>query len=482
MKRRAFLEYLGLSAAGFGAAPWLVTGCGTDEPRGSREAALPYDPELPWWLQGNFAPVYDELDTFDLPVRGAIPPELNGLYVRNGSNPQKADSPHWFFGDGMLHGLSFQRGRAVWYRNRYVKTDLFVARKSFGEGGTAPSGGANQSNVSAVYHAGKLLTSGEVGFPYQIDPADLSTIGVYDFGAALNTSFTAHPKIDPATGNLHFFGYWFVPPYLTYHVADPSGRVILSQEIPVSKPTMIHSFAITDRDAVFWECPVVFSLEDAIRGSKNPFHWDASYGARIGILPLGGPVAEMRWVEIDPCYVFHEVNAFRDGEDVILDVCRHPDMFAGDDLKDQPTSLRRWRIATGDAALAFSEEIVADVQYELPTHDRRFTGRTHRHGWFVTTRPDPNTINLGGTGHVDFVSGKVSLWEPGPTRHADEAFFVPAGSGEGEGYLLTFVYDHVSNRSVLAVLEAQHIERGPIAEIALPRRVPHGFHAVWIPA
>jgi carotenoid cleavage dioxygenase len=188
-----------------------------------------------------------------------------------------------------------------------------LAKKGFGEGGSAPGRGANQSNVSAVHHAGKLLTSGEVGFPFQIDPNDLSTAGVYDFGGALATSFTAHPKVDPATGNLHFFGYWFVPPYLTYHVADPSGRVILSADIPVQKPTMIHSFAITERDAVFWEFPVVFDLQAAIAGSKNPFAWDASYGARIGILPLAGPVRDMRWVEIDPCYVFHEVNAFAKG-------------------------------------------------------------------------------------------------------------------------------------------------------------------------
>jgi carotenoid cleavage dioxygenase len=157
-------------------------------------------------------------------------------------------------------------------------------------------------------------------------------------------------------------------------------------------------------------------------------------------------------------------------------------MFAGRDLKDEPSSLRRWRVNTGGAALTFREDTVTDLQYELPTHDRRFTGRPHRHGWFVDTRPDPNTVNLGGIGHFDFSTGRASVWDPGPVRHADEAFFVPGGSGEGEGFLLTFVYDHMSAESVLAILDAQAVAKGPIAEVTLPRRVPHGFHAVWIPA
>jgi carotenoid cleavage dioxygenase len=481
LTRRTFLERLGVAATGLSLAPWLGA-CGSDERTRSSARPMPYDPTKAWWLQGNYAPVLDEIERFDLPVRGKLPAELEGLYVRNGSNPQKVDSPHWFFGDGMLHGMRFEGGRVAWYRNRYVKTDLYVAGKGFAEPGTAPTGGNNQSNVSAIYHGGKLLTSGEVGFPYQIDPTDLSTMGVHDFDTKLKTSFTAHPKIDPKTGHLHFFGYWFVPPYLTYHVADASGRVLQSYDIPVNKCTMMHSFAITDQDVIFWELPVLFDLQAAVNGSSNPFGWDASYGARIGIMPLGGPLEALRWVEIDPCYVFHEVNAFRDGSDVLIDVCRHQDMFNGDDLGDKPSTIRRWRVNTAGQALAFSEEIMSDHDYELPTHDRRFTGRRHKHGWFVSTRENADTIEFAGTGHIDFERGKSSQWDPGATRHADETTFVPAGAGEGEGWLLTFVYDHATDSSELVVLNALHVEDGPVASVALPRRVPHGFHGVWVPA
>ena len=151
-------------------------------------------------------------------MEGALPPELVGLYVRNGSNPRTGTSPHWFLGDGMVHGIRLEAGRATSYRNRYVRTPLYEASSGFGEG--VPGGEASQSNVSAIWHGGRLLTSGEVGYPYELSPDDLSTMGVYDFGGRLTTSMTAHPKIDPATGQMHFFGYGFVPP--VPHV--PRGR------------------------------------------------------------------------------------------------------------------------------------------------------------------------------------------------------------------------------------------------------------------
>lgn len=475
--RRAFLERAALLGAGFALPPALLSACGNES---IGPVAEPFDPAVPWWLQADFAPVFDELDVFDLEVRGRIPAGLDGLYVRNGSNPQKADSPHWFFGDGMLHGVRIGGGRALWYRNRWIRTILYENGISFGDPSTPPVGGANQSNVSAVWHAGRLLTSGEIGFPYRIDPRDLSTVGVHDFGGALKTSFTAHPKIDPATGHLHFFGYWFAAPFLTYSVADATGRVISSEPVDVKATTMMHSFAITERDTVFWELPVLFSLEEAIAGSTNPFHWNPGYGARIGIMPLGGRTADIRWVEIEPCYVFHELNAFRDGDDVVIDVCRHPDMFTDRDLKDSEGDIRRWRVSTTGAG-RMREEIITDAAFELPQADRRFTGRRHRYGWFSSTRDNPNTVDFAGTGMIDYQTGRIETWDPGATVHAGEPFFVPGGAGEGEGWIFTFTYDHRDGRSALAILRALDIASGPVAEIVLPRRVPYGFHGVWIP-
>ncbi|MEY4950297.1 MAG: hypothetical protein RL698_2508 [Pseudomonadota bacterium] len=476
--RRAFLQHSALLAAGVALPSGLMAACG-DTSSGSAVEA--HDPARPWWLQADYAPVADEIDAFDLRIRGRIPAGLDGLYVRNGSNPQKADSPHWFFGDGMIHGVRIADGKALWYRNRYVQTLLYQQGISFGDPSTPPVGGANQSNVSTIWHGGKLLTSGEVGFPYEIDPRDLSTKGVYDFGGRLKTSFTAHPQVDPTTGHLHYFGYWFFDPFLTYSVADASGRVISSEKVDVRATTMMHSFAITERDVVFWECPVLFSLDDAIAGALNPFHWQPDYGTRVGIMPLGGRTSEIRWVEIENCYVFHSLNAYRDGNEVVVDVCRHPDMFTNDDLKDSQGDLRRWRIDTGSSPMSFRDEVVTTEPFELPQGDRRFTGRRHRYGWYSVTRANPNTVDFGGTGYIDYETGRVSLWDPGATRHAGEPFFVPGGEGEGNGWLFTYVYDHRDGRSTLAILPALDLNGGPVAEIELPRRIPYGFHGVWVP-
>jgi carotenoid cleavage dioxygenase-like enzyme len=484
--RRGFLRAAGLAAAGL-ALPSSLVGCGDGGSSGASETAIPLtvDPAVPWWLQNGFDPVFDELSSTDLEVvRGRVPSELNGLYVRNGSNPQHSDSPHWFFADGMVHGVRFERGRPVWYGNKYLRTPIYEAGRRFNDPETGPPiGGNNQSNVSCIYHAGKLLSSGEVGFPYLVDPSDLSTIGVHDFGGMLQTSFTAHPKIDPVTGYLHFFGYWFLPPYLTYLVADADGQVLSRQEVPVGASSMIHSFAITETDAVFWEGPVLFDIVAAATGADNPFKWTSSYGSRIGVMPLGGDPADIRWVEIPNCYVFHEVNAFRDGDEVVLDVCRHDSIFDnGKDLEDSAVSLRRWHINTAGTDLTFREEIVLDRELELPSRDRRIVGRPYRYGWFLAAREHPDTLDLGGIVGLDYRTGRVREWEPGTNRHANEALFVPGGPGEAEGWLLSLVYDRGSDSTNLCILDPLRVDRGPIAEIRLPRRVPHGFHAAWVPS
>ncbi len=441
-----------------------------------------------WWLQGNFAPVTREVEAFDLEVvAGAIPPTLRGLYVRNGSNPQSGDSTHWFFGDGMVHGVKLEDGTAAWYRNRYVRTALYESRTGFGEG--PPGGAANQSNVSAIWHGGRLLTSGEVGLPFELSTADLGTIGTHDFGGRLTTAFTAHPKVDPATGRLHFFGYGFTPPYLTYHVAAPDGTLVSSTEVPVGASTMIHDFTITETDAVFWELPVLFDLEAATRWIRDkssgvfPYRWAPEYGARIGVMPLDGPGTAIRWFDIDPCYVFHGVNAHRSGDDVVLDVCRLSSMFAPNQRLGGDLSLRRWTVDTVRGSVR-DEVVDADRPGELPSRDPRRVGRKQRYGYFVQTRDNPDTVDLGGLVKRDYRTGRVETWDPGPSGHTGEWLFVPDGSSADEdaGYLLTFLYDDTRRTSQLVIVDATDVRAGPVARIAIPQRVPYGFHATWVEA
>jgi carotenoid cleavage dioxygenase-like enzyme len=484
-----------LAAAGAALAAAACGTSGSAPPGGGRPVAAPpttaaLDPDVPWWLQGGFAPVEREVEAVDLAVTGALPPALVGTYVRNGSNPRTGTSPHWFFGDGMVHGVRLEGGRARWYRNRYVRTPLYEASAGFGDG--PPGGTSTQSNVSAIRLGERLLTSGEVGLPFELDPDDLSTAGPFDFGGRLATSMTAHPKLDPATGLLHFFGYGFVPPYLTYHVADAAGTLLHSTEVPVAGPTMIHDFAITERDAVFWELPVVFDLEAAVAyiddpaGGAFPYRWDPAYGARVGVLPLGGDGADATWAALDePCYVFHGVNAFRRGEEVVVDVCRLSSMFdaEADGALGGELDLRRWTVQPGvrvaDDVLVGSD----DDPGELPTRDPRLVGREHRHGYLVQSRDAEGTVDLGGVIKHDFRTGRRERWDPGPSRHSGEWLFVPDDDGvaDDEGWLLAYVHDEATAASELVVLDATDVAGGPVASVALPQRVPYGFHATWMP-
>jgi carotenoid cleavage dioxygenase-like enzyme len=491
--RRTFLRAGGLAAAGIGGAG-LLAACGSSARHTLGPSVAPstspttvVDPSLPWWLRGDFAPVAHEVESFDLRVEGTLPKELAGLYVRNGSNPKPGWAPHWFLGDGMVHGVMLGDGKATWYRNRYVRTTLLAAGGGLTAKG-APGGAAGLSNVSVVHHAGRLLTLGEVGFPYELRAEDLSTVGAYDFNGRLAGNMTAHPKIDPATGKMHFFGYNFTEPFLVYHVADRNGALVSSQPVPVKASTMIHDFAITDRDVVFWEMPVLFDMKLAIkmvsesRSRIMPYVWKPEYGSRLGVMPLDGPASSIRWVEIDPCYVFHGMNAWREGDEIVLDVCRMPSVFDAGTALGPPPRLHRWRVDTSGAQLRFRDEVRSDLDADLPSIDRRYAGRAYKHGWRVETRATSDDIVLAGAVHVDAQSGTETRWDPGAQFSSGEWLFVATGPAEAEGVVMTYVYDRAAATSALVVLDARDVGAGPVARITLPQRVPYGFHAAWVPA
>lgn len=434
--------------------------------------------------------MHTEETVTDLRITGEIPSELSGLFVRNGSNPATGEALHWFLGDGMVHGVRLDGGKASWYRNRYVSTPLQRSGKGLMEFGGVPGGENNQSNVALVHHGGRLLSLGEVGWPFELSSADLSTVGPWSFDGRLGSTMTAHPKVDPDTGRMHFFGYEFLSPGLTYYAATPDGAIDTVSPIAVDAATMIHDFAVTDRDVVFWIGPVVFGVDPAKPGSTIPFHWDPNGPSRVGIMPLDGSGEEIRWVDVPPAFVFHGYNAHRDGDDVVLRVHRLDEAFGPKgDLVD--SLLTEWRIGTGgagstDVPLTFSERRLHDRPMDLPTHDRRLTGRETRHGWFVTTTEPESEhgFELAGICHLDLRTGREDVWDPGPDLRGGEPFFVGAEGSrpDGDGWVMTYVWDRRIDRSSLAVFDAQDVASGPVGQVELPVRVPFGFHGTWIPA
>ncbi len=432
------------------------------------DAGLPNDGQI--FAVGNYAPVPDELTEYDLTVVGAIPPDLDGWYLRNGPNPREATG-HWFTGDGMIHGVRIEGGAAKWYRNRWVRTDSFVDPFPLYNADGTRNLRAAVANTHVVNHAGKTLALVESSLPYQVTN-DLETVGAYDFGGKLVDSMTAHPKICPTTGELHFFGYGnLFEPHVTYHRADASGELVIDRPLEVGALTMMHDFAMTASHVVFMDLPIVFDADAAASGDM-PFRWSDDYGARLGVLRRDDPFGEVRWFEIDPCYVFHVANAHdtADGRGIVLQAVRYPELWRDSGGFDAEGVLWTWTIDLASGRV--TEQQLDDRGIEFPRIDDRLAGLAARYA-----------VSVGKRGWVrhDLRSGSAvthDLGDGGP----GEAVFVPSGTSgsETEGYYLGYVYDPARNGSDLVILDASDFGGEPIARILLPQRVPYGFHGNWI--
>ncbi|CAM3612118.1 carotenoid oxygenase family protein [Kibdelosporangium persicum] len=427
---------------------------------------------MPAYLEGLLAPVADEIEAVSLPVTGELPRELTGRYFRNGPNPLPGQDPgHWFAGDGMIHGVRIRDGRAEWYRNRWVKTRLLDGAPYITEQGFDLT--AVHANTNVIRHAGKIFALVESGFPYEMTP-DLDTVGPCDFDGRLTSAMTAHPKEDPVTGELHFFGYSVVAPFLTYHRLTAAGDLAESRVIDVPGPTMMHDFAITENHVIWLDLPAVFDL--SLLDSGMPVRWDDDYGARIGVMPRGG---EVQWFDVDPCYVFHVGNAYEDHGRIVLDAVRYsPGKFA--DIWGEVSGetnpvvaavgsgLYRWILDLDTGKVV--EELRDDRDIEFPSFNEEHLGRPSRYLYTVTD----NAIVKYDTGN-----GHNEVNELG--RNPGEAEFVRRqdAKDEDDGWLMSVVTEHDGSGSELLVLDARTLEF--TASVRLPRRVPAGFHGNWLP-
>lgn len=461
------------------------------------------------YLRGVYAPVQDEVDLPDLEVSGEIPAELRGSFLRNGPNPRVAPTGpyHLFDGDGMIHELTLEDGRAS-YRNRWIRSRGMEAEEAAGRslyGGMAHAsfpgpelvGDAgpmkNVANTHVVRHAGQVLCLWEAGPPTVLD-AELATIGTTDFGGRLAGAFTAHPKIDPDTGQMFAFGYSAIPPYLRYHVIEADGTLTRTVDIDLPAPVMMHDFAVTDRHAVFLDAPAVFDLAGFASGGPM-ISWQPERGTRLGVMSRDGDGSDLRWIPVEDCYVFHFLNAHADGDRIVVDACRLPRMDIGLDADAPPLPagedpggyLTRFTIDL--AAGTASHERLAELSGDFPRIDDGVAGRPHRFGYvatFANGRPDHSV--RGADGQFDSITaydlerGTESSYLVGPGRVIGEPVVAAAPSGvEGEGWVMSYVHDRATDRSALHILSASDVAAGPVATVHLPRRVPFGFHGSWLP-
>ncbi len=441
--------------------------------------------ELPVHLRGNWTPVHDERTLTELEVTGTIPAELDGRYVRNGANPVTGYSDHPFLGDGMIHGVRLRDGRAEWYRNRYVQTP-FVAdpeRPVIDMEASLTDMASSKANTNIIGHSGRLMALEEGHFPYVLD-GNLDTVGPTDFDGRLTGPFTAHPKICAETGELLAFGYSLMEPYLTYLRVSAAGELVQVENITVGGPTMMHDFNVTRNHVIFMDLPAVFDLELAIKG-EMPIRWSDDYPARLGVMPRAGTDADVVWYDIDPCYVFHPMNAYEDGERIVLDVARLPYVWRDGPMDFPQPALHRWTIDTGSGTVG--DEQIDDLPAEFPRVPDARVGLPHRYGYMMANaEAEAYEHPLSADGAVlkyDLETGRREQVSVGKGRLPGESSFVPKENptSEDDGYLMTFVYDANVDASEFVVYDAASMSDEPVATVRLPR-VPFGFHGNWVPS
>ncbi|WP_437673575.1 carotenoid oxygenase family protein [Sorangium sp. So ce131] len=407
---------------------------------------------LPFHLAGAFAPVREERTDHELDVIGEIPADLCGTYVRNGPNPRTGRSPAWFAGEGMLHGVRLEGGRARWYRNRWIAGDF------------AP-------NTHVVRHAGRILALVETWLPVEVT-AELETVGPYTFGGALGSSMTAHPKICPRTGELLFFSQRPSRPHLTYYRADASGRVVHRAALDVPAVTFMHDFAITERYVVFCVLPVL--LGDV--GSPVPIRWVDDFPARIGVLPRDGGNEDLRWFDVAPCTISHTVNAFEEGDAIVLDAVRAPRIM-------MPHALHRF---TFDLRAGRASEAELDPRFlDFPRVHPAVVGARHRRAYTIELcdfGPDGGFTRTVARQH-DLETGAAVVHEFGDGVMPGECVVAarPGSAAEDDAWVILFVHRRDGSAAELVILDASRFASPPVARVRLPCHVPLGLHGEWLP-
>ena len=463
--------------------------------------ATPYSKDNPF-LRGPFEPIRMECDCADLIVEGVIPADLRGSLYRIGPNPQFA--PRGVYnplqGDGMIHQFRIESGR-VSYRNRWVRTRQWMLEREAGRAlfstsdprnvdpSVASEVGEGAANTHIVRHAGRLLALEEGHAPIEIDAETLQTRGVFTFGGLLPGAMTAHPKIDPKTGEMIFFTNFPTRQFngeLAFHIADASGKIVRSGIIPGPYPALVHDCAITRDHLVFILCPVTLSLE-RIRSGQAPIAWEPNRGAYVGVMDRMGNGSDIRWFSAPPCMVWHTLNAFGHGDKIIMDVCQQetpafPSADGSPPLEEaQRQYLTRWTI--DPSANKVGVERLSDVVCEYPRIDDRVCGLPYRYG-FLAALGGPGTKDLShrAIARFDHETSEMQIWKARPQEAVSEPVFAarPGSTDEGDGYLLATIFDEDRNVSCLTIFDAQQIEAGPIARAHLDHRLPAGFHGSFV--
>lgn len=460
------------------------------------------------YLNGAWTPLHEEVDAFELEViEGTIPADIDGIYLRNTENQvhEPLGRFHPFDGDGMIHQIDFQGGRAS-YRNRFVRTRGFEAEQEAGgslwgglmdgpgtslrPGFGAHGGLKDTASTDIVVHGGKALTTFyQCGEAYALDPETLEQLGVAPWAPLDGVS--AHAKVDERTGELMFFNYSKYPPYMHYGVVDRHGKVVHYTPIPLPGPRLPHDMAFSERFSILNDLPVFWDAE-LLKRDIHAVRLHKGLPSRFAVIPRHGTADQIRWFEAEPCYVLHWLNAYEDGDELILDgyfqenptprpKADAPDGYGHlmaflDEYSFQP-KLHRWRfnLATGETR----EQRLDDRVLEFGMFNQRFAGRPYRYAY--STIAKPGWFLFTGFVKHDLVAGTSETLELAEGRYASEAPFAPriGATEEDDGYLVSFVTDETTATSECILIDARRFSEGPVCRIALPHKLCSGTHSTW---
>ena len=466
------------------------------------------EPSTHPYLNGAWTPLHEEADAWDLEViEGAIPTDIDGVYIRNTENQihQPLGRFHPFDGDGMLHQIDFKDGRAN-YRNRWIRTRGLRAEQEAGgsiwgglmdgpgvskrPGFGAHGGLKDTASTDVVVHGGKVVaTFYQCGEAYLLDPETLEQIGVAPWAPLDGVS--AHTKIDERTGELMFFNYSVHAPYMHYGVVDAAGRLETYIPVPVPGPRLPHDMTFSERYSIVNDLPVFWDADLLAKGI-HAVRLHQGLPSRFGVIPRHGRTEDIRWFDAEPCYILHFLNAYEDGDELVMDAYfpenptprpakGAPDGYGMlmaflDEYSFQP-KLHRWRfnLKTGQT----TEGHLDDRVLEFGMFNQRYAGRPYRYaystvakpGWFLFTGFVKHDLETGESWRADLPDG----------RYGSEAPFVPriGAVDEDDGYLVSFIIDENAGTSECVLIDCKRFEDGPVVRIALPHKICSGTHAVW---
>jgi carotenoid cleavage dioxygenase len=447
----------------------------------------------PMFPPGFAAPTRFEARILDCEVEGKIPPDLHGSFYRMQCDYAYPPLPNeWitgFGGDGHVSMFRFAGGRVA-YTGRYVRTDRLLAerkarRRLFGVYRNAttddPSvAGVNRgaANTHIYWHGSRLMALKEDSLPCLLDPHTLDTLGTWDvhgrYGA---TSMSAHPKIDPVTGEMIAYGYQArgdLSDDIAVYTIDPGGRVTHEMWLKAPYVGMIHDIAITQKHVVL---PVVAMVTDRERleAGEPMWRWDPARPTMVGIVRRGGDGRDVRWFRGPSRNTLHFLNAVDDGETVVMEL-------PVSDEAGQPSQIKRWTFDLGSRDEAFAEEVISHANGPLVRMDDRFTSLPYRFGW--AGHRDPASRWTSSWRRIDLEGGPEQAFDAGPGHGLQEGCFAPRRSGaeEGDGWLLGVASDYAEMTSELVVVDAMHLDKGALARVKLPFRLRSGTHGNWMPA